>query len=54
MEDYEFENENESDSSFRGFGSALLNIVAVILIVGACGVVALLLLIVMRPDSEFF
>jgi len=51
MEDYDFENENESDSSSRGFGSALLNIVAVILIVGACGVVALLIFIVMTPDN---
>ena len=49
MEDYELE--NESKSSSRGFGSALLNIVAVILIAGACGVVALLLFIVLMPDN---
>ena len=49
MEDYELENEGKSSS--RGFGSALLNIVAVILLAGACGVVALLLFIVVMPDN---
>ena len=51
MTDYEYEVEPEKES--RNFGSILLNIVAALFVLGAVGVVALLVVMFLLPDDIF-
>ena len=51
MSDYDYDYELEKANRSRGLGSRLLNVIAIILIVGACGVFALLIYLVATPDN---